>query len=397
MALREDEVAIRAGTTVEEVRRYAELGVVEPRDDGGYVPGDVLRVRLARALAGSGLAPEDLGRGIREGHLSLAFADYAMAEPIGLLGQTHRELAAEVGMSPELLDRLRVALGIPRARLDEPIREDDAEILRMAVLASGAGLSDDALVRALRVFGESLHRVVEFELEVFRSEVEQPMLVAGAGEQEMLDRMALVRAQLEQLSTRLVHLLHRRGEEHFFFQDVIEHVEAILERAGIVRPRAAGMPAIAVIDASSHEDPEAGGDGFSPSRTVRFRDLVQDLALAGGGRPETLVGDAVVLRFPDPAGAVECSLDVVERVPAAGLPVPRAGVHAGPVVVRDGEYFGRTVAVATEVAEYARPGEVLVTTEVMSAAGLEGLTYEEIGPVTLTTVSDPLTLYLLSR
>jgi adenylate cyclase len=395
MALREDEVAVRAGTTVEEIRRYAELGVIEPRD-GGYAPSDVLRVRLARALAGSGLTAEDLGRGIREGHLSLAFADYAMAEPIGLLNQTHRELAGEIGMSPELLDRLRVALGIPAARLDEPVREDDAEILRMAVLAAGAGLSDDALVRALRVFGENLHRVVEFELEVFRSEVEQPMLVAGASEQEMLDRMALVRAQLEQLSARLVRLLHRRGEEHFFFQDVIEHVEAILERAGIVRPRATGMPAIAVIEASSLEHPDGEGDGSS-TRTMRFRDLVHDLALAGGGRPETLIGDSVVLHFPDPAGAVACSLDVVERAPAAGLPAPRAGVHAGPVVVRDGEYFGRTVALATEVAAYARPGEVLVTTEVMSSAGLEGLVYEEIGPVALTTVSDPLTLYLLSR
>ena len=115
------------------------------------------------------------------------------------------------------------------------------------------------------------------------------------------------------------------------------------------------------------------------------------------GRPESLIGDALVLHFPDPARAVECSLDVVERAPAAGLPLPRVGVHAGPVVVRDGEYFGRTVALAAELADYARPGEILVTTEVMSAAGLEGLTYEEIGPVTLTTAADPLTLYLLSR
>ncbi|MDP9343025.1 MAG: hypothetical protein M3Q23_13250 [Actinomycetota bacterium] len=396
MALREDEVAIRAGTTVEEIRRYADLGVIAPGADGAYVPSDVLRVRLARALADSDLAPEDLGRGIREGHLSLAFADYAMSEPIGLLAKTHRELAAEIGLPPELLDRLRVSLGIPAARLDEAIREDDAEILTMAVLAGGAGLSDDAMVRTLRVFGENLHRIVEFELELFRSEVEQPMLVAGAGEQEMLDRMALVRAQLEQMSSRLVHLLHRRGEEHFFFQDVIEHVETILEKAGIARPRTISPPAIAVIEASPHEEPAADDDRFT-SRTLRFRDLVQELALACGGRPESLVGDAVVLHFRDPAGAVECALDVVDRAPAAGLLVPRVGVHAGPVVVRDGEYFGRTVAVATEVAEYARPGEVLVTTEVISAAGLEGLTYEEIGPVTLATVADPLTLYLLSR
>ena len=395
MGLREAEVASRAGTTVEAVRRYCELGVIEPRADGEYSASDVLRVRLAGALAESGLAPEDLGRGIREGHLSLAFADAAMSEPIGLLPATHRQLAEEAGLAPDLLERLRVALGIPAARLDEPIREDDAEVLRMAAMARTAGLSDDAVSRAVRVFAENLYRIVEFELELFRDEVEQPMLVAGAGEQEMLDRMAVIRAQLEQMSTRLVHLLHRRGEEHFFFQDVIEHVETILERAGITRPRITAPPAIAVVEGSAHDHPP-GEAGHTP-HSARFRDLVHDLALAVGGRPESLIGDALVLHFPDPARAVECSLDVVERAPAAGLPLPRVGVHAGPVVVRDGEYFGRTVALAVELADYARPGEILVTTEVMSASGLEGLTYEEIGPVTLAAAADPLTLYLLSR
>jgi len=394
MGLRESDVAVRAGTTVEAVRRYCELGVIEQRADGEYEASDVLRVRLAGALANSGLSPEDLGRGIREGHLSLAFADAAVSEPIGLLPMNHRELAAQVGLEADLLERLRVALGIPAARLDEPIREDDAEILRMASMARSGGLSDDAVVRAIRVFAENLYRIVEFELELFRSEVEQPMLVAGATEQEMLDRMAVIRAQLEAMSARLVHLLLRREEEHFFFQDVIEHVEAILEEADITRRRVTAPPAIAVIDGSGHDH---ASDDAAHMPSARFRDLVHDLALASGGRPESLVGDAVVLHFPDPARAVECSLDVMDRAPATGIPLPRVGVHAGPVVVRDGEYFGRTVALASEVAAYARPGEVLVTTEVMSAAGLEGLTYEEIGPVTLTTVADPLALYLLSR
>ncbi len=394
MALGEQEMATRAGTTVEEVRRLVELGVLDPAEDGGFQRSDVLRVRLAMALAGSGLSPDDLGRGIQEGHLSLGFADYAMGEPIGLLTTSYREFAAEVGLSTELLERMRVALGIPASRLDEAIREDDAEILRMAVLAASSGVTEDGMVRTLRVFSENLHRIVEFELELFRAEVEQPMLRAGAGEQEMLDRMALVRSQLEQLSGRLVQLLHRRGEEHFFFQDVIEHVETILERAGIARPRATAPPAIAVVNVSGHDGAGPADEG---AWMVRFRDLVQDLALANRGRPESLVGETLVLQFPEPASAVQCAFDVVERAPRSGFAVPRVGVHAGPVVVRDGEYFGRTVTVAAEVADYARPGEVLVTTEVMAAAGLEGLSYEEIGPVTLQSASDPLTLYLLSR
>jgi len=38
------------------------------------------------------------------------------------------------------------------------------------------------------------------------------------------------------------------------------------------------------------------------------------------------------------------------------------------VVFQEGDYFGRTVNIAVRIAEYARPGEVLVTQEVVDAA-----------------------------
>jgi len=44
------------------------------------------------------------------------------------------------------------------------------------------------------------------------------------------------------------------------------------------------------------------------------------------------------------------------------------GIHAGPVVFQEGDYFGRTVNLAARIGEYARPGEVLVSQEVVDAA-----------------------------
>ena len=38
------------------------------------------------------------------------------------------------------------------------------------------------------------------------------------------------------------------------------------------------------------------------------------------------------------------------------------------MVFQEGDYFGRTVNIAARIAEYARPGEVLVTQEVVDAA-----------------------------
>lgn len=59
------------------------------------------------------------------------------------------------------------------------------------------------------------------------------------------------------------------------------------------------------------------------------------------------------------------SLDPRLRV-AAPLKV-RIGVHSGPVVSRDGDYFGRNVAMAARVADVAEGGEVLASSAVHEA------------------------------
>src|SRR6266516_3308728 len=131
--------------------------------------------------------------------------------------------------------------------MDEPIREDDAELLRIAVRGVAQGFSDDILIRTLRVFSENVRRIVDFELELFRTEIERPLLEAGMTEQQMLDNMAMMRGQLEPVSIRLAYLLHRRHEEHAFFQDATEHIENALTKAGMAERRVARPPAIAFL------------------------------------------------------------------------------------------------------------------------------------------------------
>ena len=53
--------------------------------------------------------------------------------------------------------------------------------------------------------------------------------------------------------------------------------------------------------------------------------------------------------------------------------------------------------VASRIADYARPGEVLVSDEVKERWGGEGVRFEEIGPVALKGLKDELTLYTASR
>jgi adenylate cyclase len=101
--------------------------------------------------------------------------------------------------------------------------------------------------------------------------------------------------------------------------------------------------------------------------------------------------------FSDPTDSVLAAFDMVEVAVVHELPPARVGIHAGPVVFQEGDYFGRTVNVAARIADYARPGEVLVSQEVVDAASEAPLTFEEIGPVDLKGVAGAISLHTAHR
>jgi adenylate cyclase len=94
---------------------------------------------------------------------------------------------------------------------------------------------------------------------------------------------------------------------------------------------------------------------------------------------------------------VLAALEMVEVVVRQGLPPAHVGIHAGPVVFQDGDYFGRTVNLAARIGEYARPGEVLVSQEVVDAAGAAPVSFVEIGPVELKGIPGALRLHTARR
>jgi adenylate cyclase len=64
------------------------------------------------------------------------------------------------------------------------------------------------------------------------------------------------------------------------------------------------------------------------------------------------------------------------------------------VVFQNGDYFGRTVNIAARISDYARPGEVLVSDQVVADADrLEVVRFAPVGPVSLKGLSAPITLY----
>ena len=80
------------------------------------------------------------------------------------------------------------------------------------------------------------------------------------------------------------------------------------------------------------------------------------------------LGDGVMLHFPNPGNGVMSALEMVAGVADAGLPPAHVGLHAGPVIFQEGDYYGQTVNLASRIADYAQAGEVIVSQEVVDAS-----------------------------
>jgi class 3 adenylate cyclase len=395
--LSEIELAERAGTSPDRIGTLVAHGILHPSDGegGGFRDVDVNRIWLAEALDRSGIPLEDIGRALASGIISLDFLADLWPDPAGFIpGKTMEEVARESGLTWDVVERSRVRLGLPQPSPGDPVRGDELELFLLAGVMFQAGLDEASLTRFSRVLGENLRRLAEAQVHLIATTILDRFLASGMPAQDAWDASARMSPQVTPMFERVLMLLYRRQQEHAQLQQIIEHFEDSMERAGLGRTRTATPPAIAFLDLSGFTRlTEEQGDEAAAGLASSLAELVQEATQLRGGKPVKLLGDGVMFHFADPVAAVTCSLDMVERAPAAGLPPAHAGVDAGPVVFQDGDYFGRTVNVAARVASKAGPGQVLVTEAVVEAAGRAGLAFREAGSFELKGVARPLVLH----
>src|ERR671914_1272718 len=136
---------------------------------------------------------------------------------------------------------------------------------------------------------------------------------------------------------------------------------------------------------------EAHGDEEAAELAATFCQGVGVLAAKRGGEVVKTIGDAVMLRHPEPAEAVRLGLMAAREVMAGhGFPTVRVGMHHGPALEREGDWFGSTVNLAARVAGLAAGGEVLVTDAVRERAGeVEGVEFLSKGEHRMRNVPSP--------
>ncbi len=383
-----EELAAAAGTDVAWVRRMTELHVLE--DEGGrYRDQDIARVRIAEAMDRAGIRVDLLHDLIEDGRYSMAWIDAIFPDPVPMAGITLREAGDQLGLPADHLQRIfTMSLQVPAPEMDAEIRSDDLELLRIfGLMASVAERDPDRLVASTRFIGENLRRLATSQIAFFREHVEQPMFDAGVPMKEVLDTAVPIASAMLEISDRLISLIHHRHFEHAGTEEIVTNIEIAMDEAGVRRRDSGRDPAIAFLDLSdSTSITDERGDAAALSIAEGLVEL-SAAAEARGGRTVKFLGDGIMLHFADPRPVAEIALDLVETAPTLGLPPARVGASVGPVLHRDGDYFGRTVIVAARLAGHAIADEVLLSEA--AAAASAGVAFDDAGETELKGLSRP--------
>jgi adenylate cyclase len=398
IVLSKQDVADRAGVGPDYVDRLVELGILQPGIGDAFSLGDVRRARWVQGFERAGVPLEGLAAAVRDGTLSFTYLDATAFDRFaGVSSTTFRELSERTGVPLDLLGVIREALGFAQPRPEDRVREDELAIVPAIEVQLASGIAPEMIERLLRAYGDGLRRIVETETEWYRTEVQLPLLERGMTEAEMLAAQADIGSRMAPLMEQALLSFYHGQQEHAWSKSAVEDVEGALERAGLYR-RIHRPPAVSFLDITGYTRlTEERGDEAAAELATTLATLVRGSSRAHAGQPVKWLGDGVMFFFPNPGDGVRAALDMVEGVATEALPPARVGIHAGPVVFQEGDYFGRTVNIAARIADYARPGEVLVSQEVVDAADLDGLGLTAIGPIELKGVSQPLSLHSVRR
>jgi adenylate cyclase len=348
------------------------------------------RLGLLEQLADEGVSLEELRAAVASSHLTLLPVERAIAGD----GPRYsaREIAAETGIDLELLLAFRAALGIPYGDdLDERAAgEADLDTAQRIKVMLEAGFPSEDLLRNARTVGMATARVAEANREL----VVRNLTAPGDTERDIADRLV-----------QTVEFLLPLGSEflvYAFQANLLEQVKR---------------------DVIAAADLEAGEIGGVVERTVCFADLVEFTSLGEEIAPEELgevagrleelatgiaagpvrlvksIGDAVMLVSPEAEPLVGAALDLVAAAAAEGdqFPVLRAGIATGPTLPQSGDYYGRSVNLASRVTGIARPGSVLVDTPTREALGEDHFTYSFAGERKLKGIDARQKLFRIRR
>jgi adenylate cyclase len=346
------------------------------------------RERLLRRLLDQGTPLDELKRAAAEDRLVLLPAERLIG---GEARYTAREVAERTDLEVGFLLDLRRAHGLPVPEPDDvAFTEADLEATWIAKTFREAGVAADDMLAITRVLGRGLAQAAE----LMRSVTLDLVLRPNTSEDELAWRYAEAAARLEPLTAPMLGQMINLHLRHVVATELISARER--ESGQLPGAREVGIAFADLVGFTRI------GEELPPDELGRVADRLEALTAERVAAPVRLVktiGDAVMLVSPEPEPLVHTVLDLVAAADAEGEEFPqlRAGIASGAALSRAGDWYGQPVNLASRITGRARPGSVLVTTDVRDAAGEDGVSYSFAGEKRLKGVRDPLPLFRVRR
>ena len=398
--LTREELAAEAGVAPARVDELVRVGVIKPAPGGDFSTPDVARARIIDAYEAAGIGLDLIGHALEHRWITFDRIEDLYPDSGRKAGRTVAEFRASLGEQGHLVTPLLAAFGLPSPDDNEPLTTRDEMFVADFIRAWDVGSDPDVALRAGRIVGEAMRRTVDGWLELFAEQVTRPLEDRTRTVDEVAPIvMPRAAAIVDQTPELLTWLFQRHLEAGMDAQNVAS-MEAGLDREGLLPPRSIQPQAIAFVDLAGYTRlTETGGDELAARSAARLAEIADDAARPHGGRLVKLLGDGAMLHFRDPRGAVRATLDLVDAIADSGLPPGHAGVSAGPLVSRDGDFFGHTVNLAARLSGVATAGVILVTRDVADAVdeAADGIRFEPVGDVALKNVAAPVAAFRAHR
>jgi adenylate cyclase len=339
-------------------------------------PEDALGAVRALLLA-RGVADDEITAAVAEDRLDLLAIDRLMMRSPAHL--TPKELVEAAGFDGDEAARLWRALGFPEVSDEDPFfNEEDLEALRLVHGFVSLGIAPlDTTVQLTRVMGLSVARLAEAVVAATEEGV-----VASVDNVGATDEIAI--AERIAFASELV----LPGMEQLIIYAWRRHIQAASRRyATMRREHATGMtgPGVLTIGFADMVGFTALSQQLGAPELAqlvdRFESVAHETVIGNRGRVVKMIGDEVMYVSNEATQGAEIALALVEAYADDDLLSDvRVGLASGPVLAREGDYFGTPVNRASRLVNIADAGMVIVGREVHDAiAGGTGIVSTRLG------------------
>jgi adenylate cyclase len=273
---------------------------------------------------------------------------------------TQDEVIEAAGVDREYARRLWRAMGFPDPAADERIfSEADVRDLQTLRQLTELGVTDlDVAIQLARVIGRSMARIADAQVATMRERVEATLREQGANEAEIAEA---VTGTLEVLLPTLDQFLLDAWRRHLAAatrRSAMATMSAEDEHGPELAVGFADLVGFTAISQQLDEEDLAKAVG-------RFEEIAYDAIAERGGRVVKMIGDEVMFVSDNVRAAADIALTLAEvYAEDEMLPDVRVGLSYGPVLARDGDYYGPTVNLASRIVHIAYAGATVVSESV---------------------------------